>query len=75
MNNLTPEFGTLEDLRHLFGITRTLAYELEAEGSIQFVRIRKRGNLRGKTLVKFDSVRAFLSQCEQESPKHAEAAK
>ena len=58
-----PEFGTIRELRRVFSIARSSAYELAEAGEIAFVRLRKRGNLRGRVLVNFDSVRAYLARC------------
>jgi hypothetical protein len=58
-----PEAGTLCELRRLFGIPRSSAYELAEAKEITFVRLRKRGNVRGRVLVNFDSVRAYLGRC------------
>ena len=60
-----PEFGTLPTLRVLFSIPRSTAYELEKAGEISFVRLRKRGQIRGKVLVDFASVRGYLKRCEE----------
>ena len=61
-----PEFGTLCELRRVFGIARSSAYELEEAREIKFVRLRKRGNARGRVLVSFDSVRSYLARCATE---------
>ena len=60
-----PEFGTLSGLRSNFGIPRSSAYELAALHEIHFVRMRKRGRQRGRVLVDFDSVRAYLARCAE----------
>jgi hypothetical protein len=60
-----PEFLDAEGLRARFGIKRSLAYALLADGAIRGVSLRRRGQLRGKRLFAVDSVRAFLkSQME-----------
>lgn len=60
-----PEFLDAEGLRARFGIKRSLAYALLADGAIRGVSLRRRGQLRGKRLFVVDSVRAFLrSQME-----------
>jgi hypothetical protein len=64
-----PESGNLSDLERIFGIRRTTAYMLEAEREIQFIRLRKRGNVRGRVLVDFDSVRAYLGRLKDEQSK------
>ena len=43
-----------------FGLPRTAYYELEKAGEIRLVRLRKRGYLRGTTLIPFDQVLAFV---------------
>ena len=63
-----PEFGGFDQLDSLFSIPRSSAYELEQAGEIRFVRLRKRGNLRARVLVDFDSVRRYLERCRDEKP-------
>jgi hypothetical protein len=58
-----PEFFRLpkSGVRDLyFGLPRTTYYELEKAGAIRLVRLRKRGNIRGTTLIPFDQVLAYL---------------
>jgi hypothetical protein len=43
-----------------FGIKRSLAYTLLAEGAIRGVSLRRRGLLRGKRLFDVASVRSYL---------------
>ena len=43
-----------------FGLPRTTYYELEKAGTIRLIRLRKRGNIRGTTLIPFDQVLAYL---------------
>ena len=43
-----------------FGLPRTTYYELEKAGTIRLVRLRKRGNARGTTLIPFDQVLGYL---------------
>jgi hypothetical protein len=43
-----------------FGLTRTFYYEGEKRGWWKLVRIRKRGKLRGVTLVPYDAVAVFI---------------
>ena len=43
-----------------FGLPRTTYYELEKTNTIRLIRLRKRGNLRGTTLVPFDEVSPYL---------------
>ena len=55
-----PEFVDCKGLERLFGIRRSLAYELVNRNSIRSVSIRRRGAVRGKRLFDVDSVREFL---------------
>jgi hypothetical protein len=43
-----------------FGLPRTTYYELEKAGTIRLIRLRKRGYVRGTTLIPFDQVRAYV---------------
>ncbi len=59
------EFVDAGGLQTRFGIKRSLAYALLADGAIRGVSLRRRGHTRGKRLFAVDSVRAFLrSQME-----------
>ena len=61
-----PEFLDASGLQSRFGIKRSLAYALLADGAIRGVSLRRRGQLRGKRLFDVASVRAFLrSQMEE----------
>ncbi len=65
VNDADPEFLDATGLQARFGIKRSLAYVLLADGSIRGVSLRRRGQVRGKRLFAVDSVRAFLrSQME-----------
>jgi len=55
-----PEFVDFRGLEAGWGIKRSLAYALLADGAIEGVSLRRRGQLRGKRLFNVDSVRAFL---------------
>ncbi len=62
-NDTKPEFFRLPKpgLRDpYFGLPRTTYYELEKAGDIRLVRLKKRGNIRGTTLIPFDQVLAYL---------------
>lgn len=62
-----PEFVDCRGLEHMFGIKRSLAYQLLGDGAIKGVSLRRRGQTRGKRLFSVDSVRAYLaSQMEKE---------
>ena len=56
-----PEFIDLLGLQSRFGIKRSLAYLLIAEGAIKSVSLRRRGALKGKRLIDVASVRDFLN--------------
>jgi hypothetical protein len=55
-----PEFLDATQLQCRFGIKRSLAYVLMADGKIRGVSLRRRGSLKGKRLFDVASVRAFL---------------
>jgi hypothetical protein len=55
-----PEFIDLPGLQSRFGIKRSLAYILIAEGAIKSVSLRRRGAVKGKRLIDVASVRDFL---------------
>jgi hypothetical protein len=60
------EFVDCPGLQARFGIKRSLAYTLLADGAIKGVSLRRRGQLRGKRLFHVASVRAYLaSQMKQ----------
>jgi len=61
------EFLDAVGLHANFGIKRSLAYVLLAEGLIRGVSLRRRGQVRGKRLFEVASVREYLrSQMEVE---------
>lgn len=64
-----PEFVDTVGLRELFGIKRSLAYQLLDEGLIQSVSLRRRGQIRGKRLFNVCSVRSFLQSLQGEIPE------
>jgi hypothetical protein len=55
-----PEFVDCPGLQARFGIKRSLAYALLAEGAIKGVSLRRGGQTRGKRLFDVASVRNFL---------------
>lgn len=59
-NAADPEFLDAVGLQSRFGIKRSLAYALLADGAIRGVSLRRRGQVRGKRLFAVDSVREFL---------------
>jgi hypothetical protein len=56
-----PEFVDCPGLHARFGIKRSLAYALLADGAIRGVSLRRRGQLRGKRLFDVASVRDYLA--------------
>jgi len=67
-SNVDPEFVDIPGLQARFGIKRSLAYALLAEGKIQGVSLRRRNQIRGKRLFSVDSIRQFLHR-QMESKK------
>ena len=57
-----PEFVDCKGLEAGWGIKRSLAYQLLADGKIKGVSLRRRGQSRGKRLFSVDSIRAFLRE-------------
>ena len=60
--HIDPEFVDCKGLEAGWGIKRSLAYQLLADGKIQGVSLRRRNQVRGKRLFSVDSVRAFLRE-------------
>jgi hypothetical protein len=56
------EFVDAHSLRFMFGIGRSLAYQLLSEGAIRSISLRRKGNTRGKRLFEVATVREFLSK-------------
>jgi hypothetical protein len=56
-----PEFVDFSGLQSRFGIKRSLAYLLIADGAIKSVSLRRRGTVKGKRLIDVASVRDFLN--------------
>jgi hypothetical protein len=69
---IDPEFVDCRGLEAAFGIKRSLAYALLADGKIQGVSLRRRNRVRGKRLFEVDSVRAFL-RSQMDTPADKEA--
>jgi len=61
-SHVDPEFVDCKGLEAGWGIKRSLAYQLLADGKIQGVSLRRRNQIRGKRLFSVDSVRAFLRE-------------
>ena len=58
--HIDPEFVDCKGLEAGWGIKRSLAYQLLADGKIKGVSLRRRNQIRGKRLFSVDSVRQFL---------------
>ena len=67
--HIDPEFVDCKGLEAGWGIKRSLAYQLLADGKIRGVSLRRKGRLRGKRLFDVASVRAFLNSQIKASPK------
>ncbi len=61
-SNFDPEFVDVPGLYAGYGIKRSLAYSLLADGSIKGCSLRRKGQLKGKRLFNVASVRAFLAK-------------
>ena len=72
----SPEFMQLpkRGLDPIFGLSRTAYYELEREGLIRFVRIRKPGKLKGRVLLDCGSVRDYLSKLAKKQDKKMQSS-
>jgi hypothetical protein len=55
-----PEFTDFQGLQARFGIKRSNAYTLIAEGAIRSVVLRRKGTIKGRRLIDVVSVREFL---------------
>lgn len=58
----------------VFGISRSGFYQLEKAGEIRFIRVKKRGNILGRTLVVADSVRRYFARLDSEQNANAKCA-
>jgi hypothetical protein len=56
-----PEFVDLHGLELRYGIRRSSAYNLIADGSIKSICLRRRGQIKGRRLIEVASVRNFLA--------------
>ncbi len=57
-----PEFLDAQGVHARFSIRRSLLYELDNDGLVLSVSLRRRGRSRGKRLFSVDSIRAFLRE-------------
>ena len=65
--HIDPEFVDCKGLEAGWGIKRSLAYQLLADGKIRGVSLRRRNQIRGKRLFSVDSIRAFLREQMEEA--------
>lgn len=74
---IKPEFGPLPSKGHdpVTGFSRSMCYVLERAGLIRFVRIRQPGNILGRVLIDYESVRQYFAKLATgQGPSHAEVA-
>ena len=57
-----PEFLDAVGVKARFSIKRSLLYELDNDGLVESVSLRRRGRTRGKRLFNVASIRAFLRE-------------
>ena len=57
-----PEWLDAVGVRHVYSIKRSLLYELDEDGLIESVSLRRRGRTRGKRLFNVSSIRRFLRE-------------
>jgi len=57
-----PEWGSYQTVKAIFGISRTQAYRLAADGKIKTASLRQRGQAKGKRLFSLDSIAALLEK-------------
>ena len=67
--HIDAEFVDCKGLEAGWGIKRSLAYQLLADGKIRGVSLRRKGRLRGKRLFDVASVRAFLNSQIKADPQ------
>ncbi len=64
--DIRSEFCRMGDLRRLFGLVRSTAYNLAKEGHIKSISLRRKGQARSVRLVSVPSVRAYLNRLLEE---------
>src|SRR5262245_1582088 len=61
-----PESGDFKECQRLFGLSESTVRRLDEDGEVSIIRLRIRGSVKtGRTLVNFDSVRAYLKREEE----------
>lgn len=71
--SVTPEFANSDMMELMFGIKRSLAYQLAEKRLVRSVSIVGVGKERGKRLWDVASVRAYLNQLIEEDAKRRQA--
>ncbi len=61
---LKPEWLSVIDATKVFGIGRSRLYELISAGRIKSRSLKARGSIRGRRLISFDSLSAYIENCE-----------
>lgn len=64
--DIHSEFCRMGDLRRMFGLVRSSAYNLAKEGHIKTISLRRKGQARSVRLVSVPSVRAYLHRLMEE---------
>ena len=57
---LKPEWLRVDQAIHVYGLSRSMLYELMAAGTIKSAVLKKRGNIRGIRLLSSGSLDAYL---------------
>ena len=71
-----PEFLDAVGVGARFSIKRSLLYELDNDGLVESVSLRRRGRTRGKRLFNVESIRRFLrEQCTKKNTVHENGAR
>jgi hypothetical protein len=68
-HDAVPEFADSKTVRKMFGLSRSHAYRLSAEGKIKSSVLRQRGSLRGRRLWHVQSIRGYLLANMEGSPE------
>jgi hypothetical protein len=72
-----PEFGPLPKSGgdRITGLSRAMLYKLEQSGDIRLVRIRRPGQILGRVLIDYASVRAYLAKMSRKQSAAKAVAK
>lgn len=67
----TVEFGPIprKGLDPVVGLSRSACYALEKLGLIRLIRLRKSGNIRGRVLIDYVSVRRYYDRLSREQSR------